>query len=268
MEAVDRADGQVFARTMTLDGNPGYWSLLITNKDSNINSVAEYCYIIPGTFVFKIPDAMTDEEATPANCGLATIMQAFDGARIQPEDCVVIQGAGLLGIYAAAVARERGAGKVIVLDKVLERLEMAKKFGADVTLNTQELPDSSVVSAVMEQTGGWGADLVIEVAGTPKVIPAGLKMLRKGGQYCWQGNVFPGAKFECDAYDVITRWLTIRGFHNYDALQLAEAVGFIERTKHKYPFGAMVSHKLPLTDLAQGLKLAEERKALRAAICP
>ena len=228
---------------------------------------AEYCYIIPGTFVFKVPDTVSDEEVTPANCGLATIMQAFDGIKIQPEDHIVIQGAGLLGIYAAAVAKDRGAGKVIVLDVVPERLETAKRFGADVVFNTKELSDSDTVSAVMDQTGGWGADLVLEVAGTPKVLPAGLKMLRKGGQYCWQGNVFPGAKVEFDAYDIITRWLTIRGFHNYDALQLAEAIGFIERTKDKYPFKELVSRKFPLVDLAKGLKVAEERKAVRAAIC-
>jgi alcohol dehydrogenase len=229
---------------------------------------AEYCYIIPGTFVFRIPDSVSDEEITPANCGLATIMQAYDGVQIRAEDQVVIQGAGLLGIYAAAVAKERGAGKVIILDVVDERLDMAKRFGADVTLNTKDYSDSGVVAAVMDHTGSWGADLVMELAGTPKVLSAGLKMLRKGGQYCWQGNVFPGAKFECDAYEIITRWLTIRGFHNYDALQLAEAVGFIERTKDRYPFREMVSQRLPLEDLAKGLKLAEERKAVRVAICP
>ncbi|MGA2992100.1 MAG: zinc-binding dehydrogenase [Candidatus Korobacteraceae bacterium] len=229
---------------------------------------AEYCYIIPGTFVFKVPESVSEEEITPANCGLATVMQGYDGVKLQAEDHVVIQGAGLLGIYACAVAKDRGAGKVIILDVVPERLEMTKKFGADVVLNTRELRDSDVISFVMDHTGGWGADLVLELAGTPKVLPAGLKMLRKGGQYCWQGNVFPEAKVEVDAYEVITRWLTIRGFHNYDALQLAEAIGFIERTREKYPFGEMVSHKLPLTDLAKGLKLAEERKAVRAAVCP
>ena len=156
----------------------------------------------------------------------------------------------------------------MIVDLVPERLEMAKRFGADVTINKANRSDTDVVSEIMEQTSGWGADLVLELAGTPQVISAGLKMLRKGGQYCWQGNVFPGATVQCDAYDIITRWLTIRGFHNYDALQLAEAVSFIERTKGRYPFKEMVSHKLPLADLTKGLELAKERKAIRAAICP
>lgn len=229
---------------------------------------AEYCYLVPGTFVFKVPESVSDEEIAPANCGLATVMQGYDGVKLQPEDHVVIQGAGLLGIYACAVAKERGAGKVIILDVVPERLEMAKKFGADVVLDTRELAEGDVISFVTDNTGGWGADVVMELAGTPRVLSSGLKMLRKGGQYCWQGNVFPGASVEVDACEIITRWLSIRGFHNYDALQLAEAIGFIERTKDRYPFEELVSHKLPLADIAKGLKLAEERKAVRAAVCP
>ncbi len=229
---------------------------------------AEYCYIVPGTYVFKVPDTVSDEEITPANCGLATVMQGYDEIKIAPEDCVVIQGAGLLGIYAAAVAKERGAGRVMIIDMVPERLELAKLFGADVVFDSRQLTDEQIISGVMEQTGGWGADLVLELAGTPKVIPAGLKMLRKGGRYCWQGNVFPGAKVEINAYDIITRWITIRGFHNYDALQLAEAIAFIERTNDRYPYKDIVSHKFPLTDIAKGLKIAQERKAVRAAICP
>ncbi len=229
---------------------------------------AEYCYVVPGTFVFKVPDTVSDEEVTPANCGLATIMQAYDEMKVNPDDNVVIQGAGLLGIYAVAVAKDRGAGKVMIVDVVPDRLQMAKRFGADVVLDSGKMSDGELVARVMEETAGWGADLVLEVAGTPKVIPVGLKMLRKGGRYCWQGNVFPNAKVECDACDIITRWITIRGLHNYDALQLAESVRFIERTKDRYPFRDIVSRKFPLVDLARGLKVAEERKAIRAAICP
>jgi threonine dehydrogenase-like Zn-dependent dehydrogenase len=156
----------------------------------------------------------------------------------------------------------------MIIDMVPERLELAKRFGADVVFNSKQSTDEEIISHVMDQTGGWGADVVFELAGTPKVLPAGLKMLRKGGRYAWHGNVFPGAKVEIDAYDIITRWITIRGFHNYDALQLAEAVSFIERTNGKYPYKDIVSHKFPLADLAKGLKIAEERKAVRAAICP
>lgn len=239
-----------------------------TNAPHLNGGYAEYCYIVPGTFVFKVPDTVSDEEITPANCGLATVMQGCDEIKIAPEDCVVIQGAGLLGIYAVAVAKERGAGKVIVIDMVPERLELAKRFGADVVFNSKLSSDAEIISGVMEQTGGWGADVVLELAGTPKVLSSGLKMLRKGGRYSWQGNVFPNAKVEIDAYDIITRWITIRGFHNYDAMQLTEAIGFIERTNGKYPYKDLVSHKFPLANLAKGLKIAEERKAVRAAICP
>lgn len=229
---------------------------------------AEYCYITPGTFVFKVHDSLADEEVTPVNCGLATVVQAYDAIGIQPEDNIVVQGAGTLGLYAAAVARDRGAGKVIVVDMVPERLEMARKFGADALINARDCSDQEMIQKVMDLTGGWGADLAVEVAGTPKVVPAGLKMLRKGGRYVEVGNVFPGAKFEVDGYDIITRLITIKGVHNYDALQLGESLGFVERTKDIYPFKDLVTHKLPLEKLAEGMKITEERKAIRVAIYP
>ena len=94
----------------------------------------------------------------------------------------------------------------MVLDVVPERLEMAKRFGADVTLNTKELPDSSSRFGRLGSNGRLGRRSGHRIGREPpSSFPAGLKMLRKGGQYCFQGNVFPGAKFECDAYDIITR---------------------------------------------------------------
>lgn len=229
---------------------------------------AEYCYITPGTYVFKVPDSLTDEEVAPINCGLATIVQGYDSIGIQPDDQIVVQGAGMLGLYAVAVAKERGAGQVIVTDIIDTRLEMAKKFGADVVINVKESSDAEIIKKVHELTAGWGADLAVEVAGTPSAIPMGLKMLRKGGRYVQMGNVFPGAIHEIDGYEIITKWLTIKGVHNYDALQLSEALNFIERNNNKYPFKEFVTHKVSLDEIEKGIEIAESRKAIRVAVCP
>lgn len=229
---------------------------------------AEYCYITPDTYIFKIPDSLSDEEVTPINCGLSTVVQGYDAIGIQPEETVVVQGAGTLGLYATAVAKDRGASKVIVVDIVPQRLEMAKDFGADNVINASDLSDQELIEKVRDLTEGWGSDLVVEVAGTPKVVSAGLGMLRKGGRYAEIGNVFPGATFDVDANDLITRWITIKGIHNYDALQLAEALSFVERTRDIYPYKKLVTHKLSLNDIEKGMKIMEERKAIRVAICP
>ena len=71
-------------------------------------------------------------------------------------DTVVIQGPGGLGLYATAVAREMGAGKIIVLDRLSTRLTLAREFGADETLNVDEIDMNARVEFVLDQTGGIG----------------------------------------------------------------------------------------------------------------
>ena len=88
---------------------------------------------------------------------------------MQVGETVVIQGAGGLGLYAIAVARERGAGRVIVVDGVPERLEVAAMFGADEFVDLHDLPEPEQrIRRVRELTGGWGADVVMEVGGFPR----------------------------------------------------------------------------------------------------
>ena len=81
-----------------------------------LGGFAEYCYILPGTWILKLPDELSDEEATPLNCGVATMASVTEAAEIALGDTVVIQGLGLLGLYGAAMAKARGARCVIGLD--------------------------------------------------------------------------------------------------------------------------------------------------------
>src|SRR5207247_1584207 len=80
-------------------------------------------------------DALDDLTLAPLNCALAQVIYGLHQAGFQPGETVVIQGAGGLGLFAAAVARERGAARVVVLDRIEERLKLAQAFGADHVLN-------------------------------------------------------------------------------------------------------------------------------------
>src|SRR5262249_53228682 len=96
-----------------------------------LGGFADYCYILPGTWILKLPPDLGDEEATPLNCGVATMAAVTEAAAISLGDNVVIQGLGLLGLYGAAMAKARGARCVIGLDAVPSRLKVASKFGVD-----------------------------------------------------------------------------------------------------------------------------------------
>ncbi|MDP6506131.1 MAG: alcohol dehydrogenase catalytic domain-containing protein, partial [Planctomycetota bacterium] len=94
----------------------------------------EYYHLGPGHWVFKVPDNLSDDMASPVNCAGSTIFAGLDKIEIRPGDTVVVQGAGGLGLYAASMAKERGAGRIIAIDAFEQRLSLAEKFGADQLL--------------------------------------------------------------------------------------------------------------------------------------
>jgi threonine dehydrogenase-like Zn-dependent dehydrogenase len=231
-----------------------------------VGGFAEYCYVMPGTCVIKIPDDLSDEVAASANCALATVVAGWDSARLEPGDNILIQGAGTLGIYAAALAQSHGCNRIIVTDVMDNRLEFIKRFGATDIVNVKGVKDEDLVTLVQGMTRGFGVDAAMEVAGRPEVVPVGLKCLRKGGQYIEIGNVFPGANFTYDASDIIFRWLTIKGVHNYDTKRLEWGIDFLQRYQSIFPFKDIVTHRFALDEINQAMEMAHSGKAIRVAI--
>jgi putative phosphonate catabolism associated alcohol dehydrogenase len=233
-----------------------------------VGGFAEYCYLTPGTCVIRVPDDLSDEEVAPANCALATVVAGMDALGVRPFEHVLIQGAGALGVYAAALARHSGCRRIIVADVMEHRLEFVKKFGATDTIDSTELTDDEVIGVVKDLTGGFGVDVVMELAGFPALLPLGLKCLRTGGRLVEIGNAFAGAFFNCDASDIVFKCLTIKGVHNYDTPHLQQAIDFLQMTKDRFPFGEIVGEKVSLDEVNRGLKIAESAKTIRVAVKP
>ena len=147
----------------------------------SMGAYAEYYYLRPGHYVFKVPDELSDEMVAPLNCALSQVTYGLHRFGVRIGQSIVIQGAGGLGIYAAAVARDMGASQIIVIDRFEPRLQMAASFGADqlINLDTFDTEDKRV-RRVRELTHGWGADVCVEVVGSPSVIPEGIRMLKTG----------------------------------------------------------------------------------------
>lgn len=233
-----------------------------------VGGFADYCYISPGTCVIKVPPNLSDEEAAPANCALATVVAGWEAGEVQPFENVLIQGAGALGFYAAALAKHYGCRRIIVIDILDHRLEFIKTFGATDTINVKGMSDEEIVRAVRDLTCGFGVDCILEVAGIPSLIPLGLKCLRTGGRYMEIGNSFPDANFSYDACDIVWRRLTLKGLHNYDAKHLQMGIDFLAMTHDVFPFKDIVSHRVSLDDINEGLRIAESGKAIRVAVLP
>ena len=219
---------------------------------------AEYYYLYPGHYVIKAPEDLSDEVATVANCAVSQVIFALHQADVRMGDTVVIQGAGGLGINASAAAKDKGAGQVIVIDGLSNRLELATQCGADQTIDINEYttPESRI-EKVIQLTEGRGADVVLEVVGYPQVVTEGLGMLRKGGTFVEIGNIGANSNVTIDLSKLLWGSTRIIPSVNYDPVYLPIALDFLVRTKDKYPLTKTVSHKFPLEDVTKAFEQAE-----------
>jgi L-iditol 2-dehydrogenase len=222
------------------------------------NAYGDYYYLRPGHFVFKIPDEISDDIATPANCALSQVLYGLRRAGFRAGQSLVVQGAGGLGINAVAVARDMGADTVIVIDRLAERLELATAFGADHALSAATLATAAQrIEAVKELTGGFGADVVADFVGYPDVIPEGLAMLRGGGTYLEVGSIAPGNVFSYDATALVRRNARLVATSNYSPWALEQALAFLRRNLRRFPFDRVVSHVFPLERISDGFRQAD-----------
>jgi threonine dehydrogenase-like Zn-dependent dehydrogenase len=234
---------------------------------------AEYYYLRPGGHLFKVPDGLPDSLVSPVNCALAQVIFGLHQAGLRFGGTVVIQGAGGLGVQAAAVAKDMGAATVIVIDQIPGRLELARAFGADHTIDLREVPGRKErVGLVRKHTGGVGVDVACDFVGFPQVIPEGLEMLRVGGTYLEIGTISRGATVELEPAQLVWGAKRIVGVIMYDPWVIPRALDFLVRNRARWPFDRLVSHTYPLEQIDTAFADSEwrgrETAITRAALAP
>ena len=260
--------GDVLDLPQKSPGVDKYGHMAVTVEPHHHGGFGDYCYVLPQSWILRLPADLSDEEATPVNCGVATMVCVTERAEIGIGDTVVVQGLGLLGLYGAALAKGRGARLVIGLDPVPARRALARRFGVDQVMNPSLADPSDLVRSVRALCGPDGADAVIEVCGDAAVVPSGLQMLRTGGRYVLGGVVNPDAFVRLDANLILRKLVTLRGVHNYHPRHLVQALDFVHANRTRFPFGELVDGKYALADVGTAMRDAAERRVLRAAIVP
>jgi len=235
----------------------------------SMGAYAEYYYLRPGHYVFKVPDELPDAMVSPVNCALSQVTYGLQRIGLRIGQSIVIQGAGGLGIYAASVARDMGASRVIVIDKFEPRLQMAAQFGADhlINLNTFDTEEKRV-RHVRELTNGWGADVCVEVVGSPAVIPEGIRMLKNGGHYLIMGSINPRQTAPLEAGRIVFGRITLVALATYEPWVIPQALDFMRRNQTRYPFDKLISHTFPLPEINEAFQQADAGAVIRAAIVP
>jgi L-iditol 2-dehydrogenase len=230
---------------------------------------AEYEYVIPEADIIKIPSELSNEEVIGVCCAFRTAVAAFErlGA-LGVQSSVVIQGCGPVGLYATLLAAEGGASKTIVVGAPELRLNLAKKWGADYTIDIEKVPDPEKRRAeILALTGGRGPDVVVEASGVTAAFREGMDIVRRGGKYLIIGQsslaeqtIIPGLIMLKHLEIIGSGSATIRHYH--------QAIQFILNKRHRYSFADIVTNHYPLERINEAVQAMMAGKEIKPVIIP
>ncbi len=216
-------------------------------KLATMGSWAEYMLFPANALTHKVPKTIPLHHAVFIE-PLACSIHAVERGNIQFQDTVVIAGCGPLGLGMVAAAKKKGPKSIIALDLNQQRLELAKKSGADIVLNPSKL---DVIEEVRRLTDGYGCDVYIEATGHPVAVEQGLNMICKLGTF---------VEFSVMREAVTVDWtiigdskeLNIHGAH-LGPYCYPVAISMLQ--EGLLPMDDIVTHRMPLKDFQQGLDL-------------
>jgi 2-desacetyl-2-hydroxyethyl bacteriochlorophyllide A dehydrogenase len=221
--------------------------------------MAEFC-IVPSPQLYRLPGTMSPEQAAfiePLSCAV----HGIDRARIRAGDTVVILGGGTVGLLMLQLARISGASRVIVVEPIEWKRNIATRIGASDALDPTAV---DVWESVIDLTGE-GADVVIECAGRPETVALSLKLARRGGTVEWFGVCAVGEPVQVEPNNVYFKELTIVGSyvnpHTFD-----RSIALI--STNKVDFKDFVIQKFPLDGVHEALKSLAEGKTIKSLIVP
>jgi L-iditol 2-dehydrogenase len=237
---------------------------------------SQYMYIVPGSFLVKVPDELPSEVAVlteifAVSVGLdrAKQMSAFPSESFRFDDTVVVLGVGPLGMCFLVKARMLGAGTIIAVDLSDYRLNFAKRLGADQIVNAGKTTKAERLEIVKDLTHGRGADMVIECAGVPQAVPEALEMLRLSGMLVEAGNFSDLGEVPMSPHrHLCAKNVRILGVSGEEPAAYGPGMRQMARYMKHYPLGEFVTHRFRLRDVETAVGKSIDAESMKVVLEP
>jgi 2-desacetyl-2-hydroxyethyl bacteriochlorophyllide A dehydrogenase len=208
----------------------------------------------------KVPAGVSDDVALFAGDVMGTGYHAVQQADVSPGDCVAVLGLGPVGLCAVQVAIAAGAGPVLAIDTVEQRLDLARSFGAIPVHLTEQSPRDEV----KQLTEGRGVDAAIDAVGHPDALDLAIRLARKAGTVVAIGVYAEPCQVHMGL--VWIKALTLKSGH-------ANVIGHVDRVLGMLASGTLdpaplVTHHLPLDDAPDAYALYDRREAMKIVLSP
>jgi len=257
------------AKTTTRCPERKVYGITYSAHEGLLGGWSEYIYLKPGVKIIKLSDKSVMKTFMAAGCGLPTAIHAIQRSEIKLGDTVAIQGSGPVGLMASLCARLSGAFDVIMIGAPEHRLDIARAFGVDKTVNIEDHDPRERVKQVIDYTRGRGADVTVEATGVPAAVKEGMEMTRDGGTYTIVGQYTNAGNITINPHlDINKKHLQIRGSWGSDFSHFYLAVKLIEKYGNKYPFERIISRDYTLEEAEQALQDVADLKIMKAIIKP
>lgn len=211
---------------------------------------AEYAVNNINTMI-KVPDDMTDEEATLVVTAGTSMYGLTELGGLVAGESVVVIGPGPIGLLAVAVAKALGASPVILVGTRENRNAIGRKLGADITIDAR---NEDVVARVKELTGK-GADYVVDCAGTETTVNQSVHMTNRGGRICLAA--FPKQAVSFDLGALAVNNIYLYGIRGEGRSATHRAMAFM--AEKRFDARLVHTHTFPMNDLMTALHYARDR---------
>jgi len=221
-----------------------------------------YRGIVHGNLM-KIPDNLSDDDGALSE-PLGCVINSQNIAGVGFPDTVVVIGAGPLGLLQAEAAKARGAMTTILVQRSKRRFEMAKPFNIDHLICSEE---ADPFEAVMDLTGGKGADMVINAAPSLEAVELAFRIVAKAGRVSLFASVpKDNPNLSIDVNRIHYSQLELYGASDSTAKNHGEAVALL--SAGKISTKSLITHKLPIEEFFKGIELIRNREALKVVVKP
>ena len=212
--------------------------------------------VVPAQNCLKLPDQISYEAGAVMTDMVGTQYHTQKRLGVSGADTVAVFGLGPMGAAGVLIAKGRGA-RVIAIDVLESRLEMAQQLGADAVINSAK---ENPVERLRALTAGDGVDVAIDCSGNPAGQNAALDSARKQGAVAFVGE----SRFTTinPSDQLIRKLLTVIGAWYFPIWEWNELTRFV--VEHKIPVEGMITHRFPLQDAAEAFRLFDQRVTEKA----
>ena len=238
---------------------------------------AERIYVDAEHFwVYRVPDEVPPEVAVLTE-PMAVSSRAFErayapglptfGEGFGVGGTVAVQGAGAIGLLTIATAKIAGAGKIVSIDMVDERLRMAERLGADHIIDMRAYKTSEErVSEVQRLTNGLGADVVVECVGVPAAVPEGIDMTRRGGKFVEVGHYTDPGNVPVNPHTICFKDMDVLGSWTYPPTQFGTVLELMRQSMGRLPLDEVVTKVYGVEEAQTAIDDLKARRGIKLAI--